>query len=71
MKIDNCFVQQQLHCATHSAGRARRAAQSDTDHDLAFGQTKQIGGIYLAEMYDAHYAGQRVLDSKAVQRSTL
>jgi hypothetical protein len=71
MKIDNCLVQQQLHCAEHSAGRAWRAAQSDTDHDLAFGKTKQIGGVCLSEMCDEHCAGQDVLESKAVQRSTL
>jgi hypothetical protein len=70
MKIDNCWLQQQLHCGTQSAGRARTAVQSNTDHDLTRRLTKQIErGICLIEMSGTNYARKHVFEGKAVQHS--
>jgi len=67
MKIDNCLLQEQLQCATQSAGTAQKALQSNTDHDSTCRQTKQIeGDICLIEMSVADYARQHIFEGKTV-----
>ena len=67
MKIDNCLLQQQLRCATQSAGRARAAVGSNTDRDSTYRQTKQSDrDIYVREMSVANYARQHVVEGMFV-----